>query len=98
MPGFAFCPQCKKATSISSSKTSTKTTLDPTRCRFELNGRRCPLPGTMSPSPYAKENWYCNGHWLALGDSKISEAILRDAEARYGKFTAADDSAEKNHD
>ncbi len=52
------------------------------RCQYQSNGHRCPLPGTMSPHPYGSTR-YCSGHWQCIGDPRLGDAVLLDAEKNY---------------
>jgi hypothetical protein len=52
------------------------------RCQYVIGKRRCPLPGSKSPSVNGSL-WYCRGHCRALNDSKLGEAVLLDAEENY---------------
>src|SRR5579862_4911406 len=56
------------------------------RCQYRNRERRCPLPGTVCPSPYGKTPWYCSGHWSCMGDTKEGDAVLSDAELNYEKI------------
>jgi hypothetical protein len=56
------------------------------RCQYESDGHRCPLPGTMCPYPYSSTPWYCSGHWSAIGDPRLGNAVLLDAEQNYEKI------------
>ena len=58
------------------------------RCQYENNHKRCPLPGTICPNPYSNTPWYCAGHWSCIGDSKLSELVLRNAEKHYQAILA----------
>lgn len=53
------------------------------RCQYQIKGRRCPLPGTICNHPYGSGPWYCSGHWHALNDPKLGEAVLIEAEKNY---------------
>jgi len=54
-------------------------------CQYRTNGKRCPLPGTMSPN-IRGNTWYCCEHWRHLGDPKMCETILINAEINYEKI------------
>lgn len=53
------------------------------RCQYQVRGRRCPLPGTISPSIRGNGPWYCSEHWRNLGEAQLGEAILINAEKNY---------------
>lgn len=59
------------------------------RCEYVIAQRRCPLPGTICPYPYAKGPWYCAGHWRCLDDPQLGEAVLRHAEENYYSIMAS---------
>lgn len=59
------------------------------RCAYQVNDRRCPLPGTVCHRPYSKEGpWYCSEH-ARCDDPKLGEAVLRHAEENYHAILAA---------
>ena len=59
------------------------------RCEYVIGNRRCPLVGGISTSTHAGGPWYCGGHWRALSDPKLGEAVLRDAEENYEQILEA---------
>lgn len=87
------CPECSQSLGINlmnclcgwKAAKSTGQTKDH-RCQFEIRGRRCPLFGTISQSPYGNGIWYCCEHWRNLGDPLLCEAILINAEKNYEKI------------
>lgn len=80
------CPECSKSLSIKKigcscgwSKPSAKVEIfkrDP-RCEYQSYGVRCPLPGTVSPSPYRNDQRYCSGHRCERDNPSKSEELLR---------------------
>ncbi len=58
------------------------------RCQYQSWGKRCPLPGTTCPYPYAKDPWYCADHSRALSDPQKGEAILKENEKNFHKILA----------
>jgi hypothetical protein len=85
------CPECGKSLLLTekdctcgwSQKQQPVPAYSDYRCRYQLDARRCPLPGTISSSPYGIGSWYCAGHWYYLTNPSKSEAILTDAEKNY---------------
>lgn len=53
------------------------------RCIFQHSGKRCPYPGTISPSTHASSTWYCLGHYQNKDDQKKCIEILLDAEKNF---------------
>jgi|SRR5579872_5923458 len=85
------CPECRQSLAINISecvcgwkqpKTAVIKKRD-YRCEYVIGERRCPLPGGISSAIHGSGTWFCGGHWRALSDPKLSEAILRDAEENY---------------
>jgi hypothetical protein len=56
------------------------------RCAFTTSGRRCPLPGTMSPFPAGNSWWYCRRHYQTLSDPRLGEVELRYIEENYQRI------------
>lgn len=57
------------------------------RCQYVAHGRRCPLPGTVSPSLYgANCPWYCSEHERYLGDPDRCEEILNHNERDFERI------------
>lgn len=54
-------------------------------CRYQSKnkGRRCRLPGSMSPSIHKSDTWYCIGHYRSLGNPKEGEDWFEYAELHY---------------
>jgi hypothetical protein len=55
------------------------------RCQYSFTGRRCPLPGTMSPYTNGS-TWYCRRHYRTLGDSRLAEIEFHYIEANLKKI------------
>jgi hypothetical protein len=53
------------------------------QCQYQSWGRRCPLPGTTCPYPYAKDPWYCAAHSKSLDNPKKGESILLENEKNF---------------
>lgn len=58
-------------------------------CKYQARGRRCTLPGSMSPSTHGSGTWYCQGHYLSLGDPKKGEEWLDYVEKHYAEIMEA---------
>ncbi|MDR3490991.1 MAG: hypothetical protein P4M12_02970 [Gammaproteobacteria bacterium] len=88
------CPECGNTLSAKANRCScgwlkvrkeVLTTID-YRCAYMHTGRRCPLPGTITPHYRGKALWYCRRHYQALDDLKAGESVLRDAESNHEHF------------
>ncbi len=91
MSAKQYCRECnqlliKNAERCACGWHADKTSVTDHRCQYRSNGRRCPLPGTMCPYPYGNTPWYCQGHWSCIGDSRLGDAVLFDAEENYQKI------------
>ena len=53
------------------------------RCLYLAFGRRCPLFATHSQSLYGKGFWYCLEHMRNLGNAKVCEEVLLEAEKNF---------------
>ncbi len=86
-----YCDECKQlliknATNCACGWHADKTSVSDRRCQYRNHRRRCPLPGTVSPYLYGKTTWYCSGHYSSIGDPKLGDAVLLDAELNYQKI------------
>lgn len=53
------------------------------RCKYTLGARRCALPGTICPFPYAGSPWYCSAHWQTWDDPVRGKEALLNTEKNY---------------
>jgi hypothetical protein len=65
------CPDCGKSLVIRAKGCSCgwvkieqkKPIIKDYQCQYGIENQRCPLPGTICPSPYSDSPWYCATHW-----------------------------------
>lgn len=52
-------------------------------CQYQLQGMRCKLHGSISPSTQANKKWYCFDHYYSLGNPVKSEEWFHYVEKHY---------------
>jgi hypothetical protein len=68
------CPECGESLSANARKCSCGWNKSESnqkkdhRCIFVLNGKRCNLPGSLSPSVKKSDDWMCKYHFLNRDD------------------------------
>lgn len=97
MKSTQCCPECEKVLSSRAKQcrcgwklpiVQAEMRTSDGRCEYVIASRRCPLPGTICPYPYAKGPWYCAGHSACLDDPRMGEAVMDHAEKNYHAILA----------
>ena len=83
------CPECGNSISESARKckcgwlkTENEKKHDP-QCDFVLNGKRCSLPGSISPATHKSDDWRCKYHFENRDSFSLSAKWSKFIEENY---------------